>query len=176
MNLANQLTSLPNLLSSARLCLALPASYAIAHQLWLWASLCWVLAIASDLLDGWLARRLNCESTFGRLLDHGADAVFVTFCLLVLTHQERLAWPLTPLLVLAFGLYITEHIRKKAGSPTSLGKVNGVAYYILVGLPLLQMLFYWSWLGPITLALSWGLVVSTLLLVARHIQGMISVR
>lgn len=80
---ARKVLTLPNLLTffrmaSAPLFLAawfgFPASY---RELSLWC--CLVIASlseASDLLDGWLARRFGLVSNFGKLMDPYADSIF----------------------------------------------------------------------------------------------------
>ena len=54
-----------------------------------------VFAVASftDALDGWLARRQESESTFGKLMDPLADKLLVTSALVSLVALDRLqAW------------------------------------------------------------------------------------
>lgn len=163
-------TWLPDLLSSTRFFLAPVVGYALHHQMWGWAALGWLSAVVSDLLDGSLARRFGCDNgVLGRLLDHGADACFVTTCLLVLALQGSITPLLAPLIALAFVFYLTDHLRGKSAGPSALGKTNGVAYYILAGLPLLQGLLHWDWLKQPVLMLSWGLVISTLWLIVRRL-------
>ena len=68
-----------NALSLLRLLLSAPFAFwmldpAAAPQ----AALLFVLAIATDLADGPIARRRGSVSALGRTLDHGSDFVFVT--------------------------------------------------------------------------------------------------
>jgi len=64
---------LPNAISAFRL-LSAPMLLAMAvaqmHQAFAWLL---IPAFASDILDGWLARKLHCESPFGAQLDSLAD-------------------------------------------------------------------------------------------------------
>lgn len=70
------------------------------------------LAMASDYLDGYLARRLGQTSQFGAMLDPLMDKFFVAFAFAVFIHEGRLDWLETGALicrdfaVILFGLYL----------------------------------------------------------------------
>ena len=69
--------NLPNILTLLRM-LMVPAvivCFATNHPLW--ALFFFLLASATDVLDGYLARRYHLESDFGRLIDPLADKIFV---------------------------------------------------------------------------------------------------
>ncbi|PAZ07547.1 MAG: hypothetical protein CAK86_00935 [Opitutia bacterium AMD-G1] len=73
------LRHLPNLLTAARL----PAIFLIT--LWTywagpWASAAlalFILAALTDIFDGWIARKLNAVTDFGRLMDALVDKIFI---------------------------------------------------------------------------------------------------
>ncbi|MFM7242395.1 MAG: CDP-alcohol phosphatidyltransferase family protein, partial [Opitutia bacterium] len=73
------LRHLPNLLTAARL----PAIFLIT--LWtywagVWASAAlalFIVAALTDVFDGWIARRLDAVSDFGRLMDALVDKIFI---------------------------------------------------------------------------------------------------
>ena len=52
-----------------------------------WATAVFVVAMATDQVDGWLARRRNQTSAFGSLLDPIADKVLVLAALVMLVAQ-----------------------------------------------------------------------------------------
>lgn len=52
-----------------------------------WATAVFVLAMATDQIDGWLARRRNQTSAFGSLLDPIADKVLVMAALVMLIAE-----------------------------------------------------------------------------------------
>ncbi|MEZ5995345.1 MAG: CDP-diacylglycerol--glycerol-3-phosphate 3-phosphatidyltransferase [Hyphomonadaceae bacterium] len=56
------------------------------------ALLLFVLAAATDWIDGWLARKLNAVTPLGAALDHAADKVLITCVLVALAYA---ALPLT---------------------------------------------------------------------------------
>lgn len=68
--------NLPNLISLLRALTAIPIVYAIKHNspmVFFWIS----VAVFSDWLDGFLARRLKLESTLGAIIDPVADFVVI---------------------------------------------------------------------------------------------------
>lgn len=66
-------SSLPNLLSAARI-LLMPTALVVAMAgSKLWFIILLSFALLTDALDGYLARRLHAESDFGRKLDSAAD-------------------------------------------------------------------------------------------------------
>lgn len=66
-----------------------------------------LVAAVSDFLDGWLARRLDAHSAFGRLLDPVADKLLVGLPLIVLSASwgEALPW-----LVAASGVIVVRDV------------------------------------------------------------------
>lgn len=82
------LLTLPNLISVSRLFLA-PVFFMVPR---VEARVALVIAAAaSDMLDGWLARRHRQKSRFGAILDPVADRVFVLTALLALVLEGVLS-------------------------------------------------------------------------------------
>jgi CDP-diacylglycerol--glycerol-3-phosphate 3-phosphatidyltransferase len=88
--------TLPNRLTVARLLLA--AFFVIARESTmtlapLVAAAAFALAVATDYLDGVLARRMKCETNFGRLMDPLADKILVAAALVSLAWSHDIpAW------------------------------------------------------------------------------------
>jgi CDP-diacylglycerol--glycerol-3-phosphate 3-phosphatidyltransferase len=58
-----------------------------------WAALVYTLAVITDALDGWLARRQGLNSLLGKFLDPLADKLIVMAILIVLVDMDRApAW------------------------------------------------------------------------------------
>jgi len=147
--------TVPNALSLSRLA-ALP--------LFLWAlsapGFGWlagglvVYAVASDLLDGYLARRLHQESEWGRLLDPLADKVVAASALVFCYLQRDLpGWILVlvlgrDLLILLLAPYVAARMQGKL--PGSL--LSGRLAALCVGLLALAYLFDISSLKQLLLA------------------------
>jgi cardiolipin synthase len=95
--------AVPNLLTYARI-LAVPVVVAclytqsiLAGGMWLrWAALAiFIAAGITDILDGYLARSLGQQSSFGRMLDPIADKLLVACCLLMLAADDTIkGWSL----------------------------------------------------------------------------------
>ena len=85
-NLPNALTVLRVLMTPA-ICVLVVIDTASAA----WAALLlWIIASVTDFVDGWLARRYDIVSGFGRMLDPIADKLLVVLVLLVLAAADRL--------------------------------------------------------------------------------------
>ncbi len=90
------MSNLPNMLSISRL-IATAAVFilVLVNQPWafLVATLLFFLASITDLLDGYLARRMKVVSSFGVFLDLTADKVFVSAILVALVQINLVpAW------------------------------------------------------------------------------------
>ena len=77
--------NVPNTLTISRLALALGVFALIAQELYGSALLVFLLASATDALDGYFARLLKQESPLGRQLDPLIDKVIVAGCYIYLT-------------------------------------------------------------------------------------------
>jgi cardiolipin synthase (CMP-forming) len=101
--------AIPNLLTYARI-LAVPLVVACLYTqsilnggMWLrWVAVALFIAAAiTDFLDGYLARSLGQQSSFGRMLDPIADKLLVASCLLMLAADETIkGWSLWAAIVI----------------------------------------------------------------------------
>lgn len=155
--------TLADWLSLARLVLAPAAAWALTGgAAWTAAGL-FALAVLTDVLDGRLARRHGVATVRGTLLDHGADAVFVTTVLATAAVLGLIPLLLPPMIALAFLQYARDLGRARIVPVAWLGRVNGIGYYVLAAAALL---------APVSdavpgfaagrAALAWLLVASTL--------------
>ena len=90
------LTSLPNLLTLARIIVILPMIILFFFQgdLVRWGLLgLYVLACITDYFDGWAARSMNQVSKLGRFLDPIADKLLVASIILMLVYKGDIAGP-----------------------------------------------------------------------------------
>lgn len=153
-----------NALTLARLVSAPVLAWAIVGERHGLALALFVAACASDFADGGLARRLDQTSALGGLLDHATDATLMVTGLGALAVRG-LAPTLLPLLVAAAFLQYVWDSRAAAGRPlrpNPIGRWNGLAYYVLLGTPLVRDAVGapWPW-DTLVWAVGWMLVAST---------------
>jgi cardiolipin synthase len=138
------------------------------------ATAVFALAVASDFADGIVARRYGEQSGLGRLIDHAADAVFVTAGAATLAHAHVLPALLPTLIAASFLQYALDgKIAKASGPrPSALGRWNGIAYYVIVAIPIVRDALRIDWPGPaLVMALGWLLVGSTLVSMGDRMIG-----
>jgi cardiolipin synthase len=163
-----------NVLTGIRLA-AVPALVAAIHADAAWAATAvFALAVTSDVADGIVARRFDEESGFGRLFDHAADAIFVTAGTATLAHAHVLPALLPTLIAASFLQYALDtKIAKDSGPrPSALGRWNGIAYYVIVAIPIVRDALGIGWPGPALVAgLGWLLIGSTLVSMGERLMG-----
>lgn len=173
--------TLANAVSLFRLALTPVSVYAVFAARWWLATLVFAAAVASDLLDGPLARRRGTVSALGGVLDHTADAVFVAASLWAIAYVEAqskidlvpgvLPW----LVALAFAQYLLDS-KALTGKPLRaswLGRVNGIAYFVIAGAVMTREATQWYWLpGEIVYWFGLMVTVSTLASMADRLRAL----
>ena len=154
-----------NALTGVRLA-AVPALVVAIHADAAWlATAVFALAVTSDIADGIVARRFGEQSGLGRLIDHAADAVFVTAGTAALAHAHVLPALLPTLIAASFLQYAldTKVAQASGPRPSTLGRWNGIAYYAIVAIPIVRDALRIAWPGAaLVTALGWFLIGSTL--------------
>lgn len=155
-----------NLLTVVRLAIIGPCTLAVTTQQWMWAGALFAVAVATDLVDGPIARHFGQASSLGGLLDHATDALFVIVLLGALAFQNYLPW-LLPCLVTAAFVQYTLDSRALAGRKlrTSwLGRGNGIAYFVVVGIPLIRNALDLAWPADVWIErLAWLLICTSII-------------
>jgi phosphatidylglycerophosphate synthase len=154
-----------NGLTLARLVMAPLCAAAIYNEWTLTAAGLFVAAVISDFADGPLARRRGEASRLGAFFDHATDATFVALGLLALGLRGALPLALPLLVVVAFVQYSIDS-RVFARLPlraSALGRANGIAYFVLLGVPLVRDALGLGWPGEgLVRFLAWVLVATTI--------------
>ncbi|MBQ1277950.1 MAG: CDP-alcohol phosphatidyltransferase family protein, partial [Thermoguttaceae bacterium] len=74
---SNAVWNVPNVLTMARIVLALVMFALIPFKFYVAALVLFVIAALTDFVDGWWARRFNQKTQFGRIMDPFADKLLV---------------------------------------------------------------------------------------------------
>lgn len=160
-----RLVTWANLITIARLVATVPCVIAVLGGAWPAAAIIFLLAVASDFADGFVARRRDETSVAGGTLDHACDALFVSATLAALARIELIPLMLPPLVMLAFLQYLLDS-KALAGQPlrgSRLGRWNGVAYFVIAGFAMLGGWTRLVPLGNLVLLCGWVLIVTTLI-------------
>jgi len=158
------MTWIPNLLTASRLALLLPIMVllagddgVVAHY-W-WALGLFLLASATDFVDGWAARRLGCATIIGTFFDPLADKVFANVLLIFLACRYPLWVPLWVVLLLLTREFVVQGFRSMApclGVVISTGMVSKlklVFQLVAAGTALAGL--GWEPAGPVLLVATW---------------------
>jgi len=135
------------------------------------AALVLAAAIATDVLDGAVARRRGTATAVGGVFDHAADCWFVTSGLAAGAARGAFPWILPVLVAAAFAQYVADSYwvhRGRALRPSALGRYNGILYFAPLGGDVLVRAGLRA-LQPAVTLLAWMLVVSTVLSMAERL-------
>jgi len=157
--------NLPNKLTIARV-MAVPFFVVLYTKgLIIPAFIIYVSACLTDTLDGYIARKRNLVSNFGKIMDPLADKVLVysAFCLFI-AEGSMPAWMLMVILAREF---IVAGVRTVAASEGIViaaavsGKIKTILQMIAIPLMVLDSPTAWSFIHPASLFFLWGSLVMT---------------
>ena len=125
-SLAQDAVNLPNLLTFARI-IMIPLCLWFLEQdtprAAFWAAITFTLAAITDLLDGYLARKLNVVSVLGKLIDPLADKLIVMATLVWMVPMGRMpAWAVIVLLAREFSVTALRSVAASEGVIISAGQ------------------------------------------------------
>ena len=131
------------------------------------------LAIATDILDGRVARSRGTASAAGQVFDHTTDCLFVTSGLIGAALVGQVAWVLPLLVVIAFTQYVLDSYflhQQKHLRMSTIGQWNGILYFVPLVILSSANLSLFALLEPFlrtcATLLAYGLIASTLLSIA----------
>lgn len=168
---------LPNAITILRMVLALPLLWLLVKAHYQAALALALLAGATDVLDGFLAKRFGWQSVLGGILDPVADKLLLSVCFLGLWGSQQLpTWLVAVVIgrdfVVGFGALLFWRVTGALDpSPTGISKAATLSQLVLValvmahlaGIDLLQ-----AWVQPLMLAAAAATVVSGLDYVVRY--------
>ncbi|MFN8223617.1 MAG: CDP-diacylglycerol--glycerol-3-phosphate 3-phosphatidyltransferase [Gaiellales bacterium] len=129
-----------------------------------WATIVFAVAMATDQVDGWLARRRNQTSNFGALLDPIADKVLVMVALVMLVAEGVApAWMVAAIVareIAISGLRLAAIERGVVVAARDLGKLKTWAQGLAVGFAGFAAAGAWSkdvawWAMLVAVVLTW---------------------
>ena len=164
-----------NALTAIRLLLVIPFAFFMARgdlRHAVFALLAMVVALATDFLDGPIARRTGTVSAFGRTFDHTSDFLFVTCGLFAGALRGAFPWILPILITAAFAQYVIDSYGVHGQSslrPSQLGRYNGILYFVPLCMDILIRMGL-GFLHPWLTLLVWMLVLSTLVSMGQRLM------
>jgi len=156
-----------NALTAIRLLLVIPFAFFMARadqRSALLALLIWLVALATDFLDGPIARRRGTVSALSGTFDHTTDFLFVVSGIFAGAYRGVFPWILPICITAAFAQYVIDsywiHRHSKLRG-SKLGRYNGMLYFAP---PCVETLIRLGarFLQPLLTIFVWLLVGSTL--------------
>ena len=149
--------NISNILSISRIILAIPIVWGIINDNIAVILIFSIIAMATDYLDGYYARRLNQITELGKILDPAADKIIIIFAVIAMVYTSRLnlilalCIVLRDILIFAGGIYAKNIIGHVLPS-NRFGKwtVTFISFYLILklmplnlsdGIDLLLMIF-----------------------------------
>lgn len=166
-----------NALTAIRLLLVAPFAFFMARgdqRSALFALIAWVVALATDFLDGPVARRRGTVTALSGTFDHTTDFLFVVSGFFTGASRGAFPWILPILIAAAFAQYFIDSYwihgqTKLRGS--KLGRYNGMLYFVPLCMDILIRLGA-RFLQPLLTVLIWLLVLSTLVSMGQRLMLM----
>jgi CDP-diacylglycerol--glycerol-3-phosphate 3-phosphatidyltransferase len=162
--------NLPNLITLARIALAPLFIWVLflfpnpaAHERWIAVAI-FVLASATDGVDGALARSRNQVTDLGKLLDPIADKVLIGGALVSLSLLEQIDWWITGLILIrevGITAYRLSVIKDRVIAASGGGKFKTILQSVAVGFYLSPLSGYWSPLSLLQQIILFAALIST---------------
>ena len=169
------LRSWANLLTLLRLLIAPLLVWLLLNEDWWPAAIALFIAILSDIFDGKIARKMNQASAFGGLFDHATDAIFVSSAAWALAQLGLINQFLWTLIVLAFVQYTLDSkaLSGKVLRSSTLGRYNGIAYFVLVCICVGFQCLSLQLLNPMLAWAAWVLVATSLISMGDRLYSLV---
>ena len=156
-----------NALTALRLLLVAPFAFFMAKgdmRSAVFALIAWVVALATDFLDGPIARHRRTVSALSGAFDHTSDFLFVVSGIFAGAFRGAFPWILPVCITAAFAQYAIDSYwfhRQLKFRGSKLGRYNGMLYFAP---PIVEILIRLGvrFLQPLLSILVWVLVLSTL--------------
>lgn len=162
-----------NALTAIRLLLVVPIGLLIAAdhtRAPVLAAIAILIAIATDLADGPIARRMGVATPMGGTFDHTTDFLFVASGMAGGVSRGVFPWILPTLVVAAFVQYFVDSrwlLKGRGLRGSRLGRYNGILYFVpICGDTLVRLGL--EFLRPAVGLVCWLLVISTVVSIGQR--------
>ena len=126
------------------------------------AAILFAIAVFTDFLDGYVARRTTGGTVLGAFLDTTADKILVTGVLLALVSVDRVSiWPAAIIIFREFTVMALRGVVAQRGGlirPSTWGKLKAITQYAAIFLSFLRLAERW---GPWYLD-QWAMLVAVI--------------
>ena len=163
-----------NALTALRLLLVVPFAFFMTRgdeRSALFALIVWVVALATDFLDGPIARRRGTVSALSGAFDHTSDFLFVVSGIFAGATRGVFTWILPICITAAFAQYAIDSYwlhRQIKFRGSKLGRYNGMLYFVPPCMDIVIRLGA-RFLQPLLTVLVWVLIVSTLVSMGQRL-------
>jgi len=174
------LSHLPNIITLARIALVPVLILLLKDQDYAAGLIVFVIAGASDALDGYLAKRMNVQSRLGAILDPVADKLLLVSAYVMLAVLGHIPFWLVlvvvfrDLLIVGGYMLYTSHAGPVKMRPSILSKLNTLMQITLVAVILAQQAAGLAW--PLTGVLVYAVLATTVASGAHYLWSWLIVK
>jgi len=126
-----------NIITLVRLLLGIPLIYFLLNDKTLLPIILYIVVLALDFCDGFIARKLKCETIFGKNFDFITDGLVGGAILVILLLQNKI--PLSyiylsipPLIMLSVAVIWGLKISRNTFIPSKWRKLNGITIFLTI--------------------------------------------
>lgn len=161
-----------NIISMLRIVLTIPAVWLFATDRWIMGLVILGICVVSDWLDGFVARKTNEVSDFGKLIDPLADKVVASgMILLMIFRMDFPLWFLIVLVIRDASVYILKRIFYKKYKIVTGANIAGKAFILVLTITGVLWLFeyyipgvnlyarYVLYFDALLMLISWGVYI-----------------
>ncbi len=177
-NYENKIFTIPNILSMIRIAFIPVYAYLyVVKDEYVISAVLLAISMATDAVDGIIARRFNMISTFGKIIDPIADKLTQAAVFFCLAHRwwEQLCWViiifvLKELFMLIMGLYNIKRGKMLSGALKA-GKICTTVLFVSMGLMVLMPNMQPKYVGVLSLCCCVALLTSFAFYLSTYMGG-----
>ena len=133
----NKIINPANLITLVRLLLGIPIVHFLFNNQTTISIILYLVVLTLDFFDGFVARKLKCETLFGKNFDFIADGLVGGSIVIVLLFQNKIPLnyiylSIPTLMMLAVAVLWGVKISKKTFIPSKWRKINGAIFFLTV--------------------------------------------